>query len=121
MPDEPSGYELQRSIDALRADWRDGIAAINGRLDRLVSTEAHAADLRRVDERMAELAKDLADERQARVADIAQERQARKQEMADMRQALDKMTNLVRWAIAAIAVPVSLFVGNIVFAARGGG
>lgn len=109
MPDEPSGYELQRSIEAMRSDMRDGIAAINSRLDKLVSVEAHAADLRRVDERMADLAKDIADEQQRRQEAVQR-----------LETQMQRMVTTQRYVAAAILLPVALFIGNLLLARSGG-
>lgn len=54
MPDEPSGYELQRSIDALRSDIRNVVA-------NTVNTGTHAAELRRIDDRLNDLKTDIAE------------------------------------------------------------
>lgn len=50
--------------------WRqmvlDGLARIERRLDGLVTTETHAADMRRVDDRLTDLAADIGQERAMR-------------------------------------------------------
>ncbi|OPC84254.1 hypothetical protein B4N89_27960 [Embleya scabrispora] len=59
MPDELTVGELGRSIDALRGELRDGMAALNARLDRMVTTEVYAAQSAHTEWRMAELAREL--------------------------------------------------------------
>lgn len=101
--DAPTPGELSRLITAIRDDQRNGFAAINSRLDRLVSTELFSADQRRVDERLKDLADGITDEREARAAQIK-----------DQRVALDKLTTNLRWLAAAIILPIGLFLANIV-------
>ncbi|MEU0937562.1 hypothetical protein [Embleya sp. NPDC005971] len=59
MPDELTVGELGRSIDALRGELRDGMAALNARLDRVVSTEVYALQSAHTDRRIEELAREL--------------------------------------------------------------
>lgn len=69
--------------------WRqmvlDGLARIERRLDGLVTTETHAADMRRVDDRLTDLATDIGLERAAR---------AEQQAKADAR--LDTLANALQ-------------------------
>ncbi|WP_188188063.1 hypothetical protein [Nonomuraea sp. SYSU D8015] len=43
MPDEPTPWELHRSMEALRRSLESGFASLNSRLDRVVSSELFAA------------------------------------------------------------------------------
>lgn len=123
--DSPTSGELSRLIASIRDDQRNGFAAINARLDRLVSTELFSADQRRVDERLKDLADDIAseiasrtkaleEEKAARVKATEDEKAARVLAIEDQRVAMDKLTTNLRWVAAAIIVPIALFVTNIV-------
>lgn len=124
MTDEPGGWELKRALAEQRTDLREGFKAINERLDRLVSSDAYLADQRRVDDRLKELADDIATEQRARAEAIALERETRTIELnkeqrdrkataAELRAALDKMVQTQRWVAAAIIIPIALFIANI--------
>ncbi|GAA0498283.1 hypothetical protein ACFQ2B_38730 [Streptomyces stramineus] len=58
--------ELGRTVDALRREFHDGMAGINSRLDRLVSSEVHALQSAHADQRIAALDQGLQREREAR-------------------------------------------------------
>jgi hypothetical protein len=105
MPDEPGGWELHRSVAKLSDDLKDGFSAVNQRLDRLVTTEVHAADLRRVDDRLNELA-----------ADISAEREDRRKGEADLQTQIQRLITTIRWVAAAIILPIALFAANIILA-----
>lgn len=108
MNAEPGPWELQRAHEQLRADMREGFQGINSRLDRLVSTDAFAAEQRRVDDKL----KDLAD-------DIAAERESRKIGDQQQQTALDKLIATQRWLLVAIVLPIALFLGNIYISRSG--
>lgn len=55
-------------FDILRGDLRDMRTEFNGRLDKLVTQDAFAAEQRRVDDKFASLGSDLVEEREARIA-----------------------------------------------------
>jgi hypothetical protein len=63
MADEPGGWELKRFNEQLRQDMREGFAGLNTRLDKVVTTEAFTAEQRRVDDKIRDLAEDIAHER----------------------------------------------------------
>ncbi|MCG7285348.1 hypothetical protein MHY85_05080 [Cellulomonas sp. ACRRI] len=67
---DPLQQMIIDELKALRAEQATGFNAIraefNARLDRLVTTEAFAAEQRRVDQRFAEMGQDIVDERLAR-------------------------------------------------------
>ena len=60
MPDEPTPGELGRTIDRMRQDMVGGFGNLNRRLDTFVTAEVHASDVRRVDQRIDGLEKDIA-------------------------------------------------------------
>lgn len=91
MADEPGGWELQRSHEQLRQDMREGFASLGTRLDKVVTAEAFAAEQRRVDDKIRDLADDIAAERRER----------------------EKLTATQRWLIAAILLPIALTVVTI--------
>ena len=81
---------------------------INQRLDRLVTTEAFAAEQRRVDERFREQSKDA----EAEVT-------ARKEADAEIRLGLARTAGLVKWAFASIVLPCAALVATIFLAMKG--
>jgi len=86
---------------------REGFAGINARLDHVVSAPAFAAEQRRIDEALNRLAGDIIAEREDRkVGDLHQQK------------SLDKLVANQRWIIAAVVVPVALFLASI-YLARG--
>lgn len=127
MTDEPTLGEALRRLDATREDMREGFAQINARLDRLVTNDAFQAEQRRVDDKFRDFTKALDDERTARVRAIAEEKLQRVDDIASAEKAredgdkrqqiqLDKLTGNLRWLAASIAVPIALFIANIVAA-----
>lgn len=110
MADAPSTETLAALLERLERSTRAGFEALNTRLDRLVTTEAHNSDLRRVDDRLAELAKDIADEREARAKEIA-----------STQEQIQQMRVTVRWAVAGIIIPIVLVIAQIGYAVIGKG
>lgn len=113
MTQEPGGWELRRALTASDAAMREGFAQLNSRLDKLVSTEAHAADMRRVDDALTRLAGDLAEEREERLAGDHAQSQA-------LEKAFATTSLWVRWIAASLIIPVALFIATILLAQRGG-
>jgi hypothetical protein len=68
VPDELSVGELGRTVDAMRHEFRDGMASINSRLDRLVSAEVYALQSAHTDQRITALSQDLQKEISTREA-----------------------------------------------------
>ena len=109
MSEEPPGnWELQRSLNKLSTDLKDGLAGINSRLDSMVTTGVYGAEQRRVDDRL----KDLAD-------DIGSERESRKTEIAAVMAQMERTAVWLRWLAAMIALPIVLFVINIIITPGG--
>lgn len=109
MSEEPPGnWELQRSLNKLSTDLKDGLAGINGRLDSMVTEGVYGAEQRRVDDRL----KDLAD-------DISAERDARKSEITTVMAQMERTAVWLRWLAAMIVLPIVLFVVNIVINSGG--
>lgn len=61
MTDDLSTGELGRTIDRMRQDMVHGFGNLNQRMDTFVTGEVHASDLRRLDQRIDVLEKDIAD------------------------------------------------------------
>lgn len=99
MAEEPSGWELKRSHEQIRQDMREGFANLGQRLDKLVTESAFTAEQRRVDDKL----KDLAD-------DIAAEREARKNGDTGQQAALDRLIATQRWVIAVVLLPTAFFI-----------
>lgn len=109
MPEtEPTPWELMRVL-------RD----VNAKVDRVVTKDMFQAESRRVDERLAEQARDISEERVDRVAADEKERAARKDDVSKVATALDAFKKEVaetteknranmRWLTSAILVPVGL-------------
>jgi anti-sigma-K factor RskA len=108
---EPTGWELRRQIERLHEDLK---AAVD-RAEKHVTESGLAALLARYDDRMKFLGEDIAEERAMRTADITAEREARKQAVKEIRDEIAALVGRWRWAIAAVALPVALFLGNMVF------
>lgn len=110
MPEtEPTPWELMRLM-----------RQIDGKLDQVVTKDMFQAESRRVDERLDEQGRDIADERTARAEAIATERASRKEEVGGVMTALaafkaettaasDKAKAGMRWLAASIALPIALF------------
>ena len=110
MPEtEPTPWELMRLM-----------RQIDGKLDGVVTKDMFRAESRRVDERLDEQGRDIADERTARAEAIGEERTARREGETTLRAALDAFKTKVetdadkakanaRWLWGGIALPVVLF------------
>lgn len=59
MADEPGNGELGRSLESLRKELRDGMAGINIRLDRVVSTEVYTLQSAHTDQRINVLGQEI--------------------------------------------------------------
>ncbi|GAB3209824.1 hypothetical protein GCM10027294_25750 [Marinactinospora endophytica] len=105
MSDEPSAWELQRSLADMRTDLREGFAQVNARLDRVVSSDLFSAYQVQVAQRFAEVEKDLA----TLQTEVTEERKAHREEhRADERQrAADR-----KWVMSAIVVPIVLLLAQ---------
>ncbi len=130
-------WELVRAeLSQFRIDVASQYQALNARLDGLVRSDVHAADLRRIDDRLRDIADDLAMERTARAEAVAVnvagiealrlslESEAENRRKGDERDALairaelaaerrDRRTSM-RWAVATalttITIVASIFV-----------
>lgn len=110
MSEEPPGnWELQRTLNRVSADLKDGLAQINARFDSMVSTGVYQAEQRRVDDRLKELADD-----------IAQEREARKADLAALTAQMERTAMWLRWIATGLIIPVVLAIANIVLAQGAG-
>lgn len=63
---EPSGWELQRSLERLRADLQSAL----DRAEKHITTDSLATLLARYDDQLRDLNEDLAQERGLRTADV---------------------------------------------------
>lgn len=90
MPDEPSITlgELGRLIQALRGDVREDMAALNARLDRMVSLDVYAAEKHVLTKGIDDLSK--------RVDAMANQRE----------RDADRITQTRRWIVGAVLVPL---------------
>lgn len=138
---EPGPWELQRrldkldtshqaSLDKLDASQQARFDRLDERLDRLVTTEAFAAEQRRTDEKIKDVADALAEERRQRAQNLQDEKHARERALeeekkqrkegdANQQTALDKLVATQRWVIVAILVPVGLFLANLYLSTQG--
>lgn len=119
MPEaEPSSWELMRAI-----------RSVDAKVDNVVTKDMFQAESRRVDERLAEQARDIADEQTARVKADEQERSARKEDVGkvatdlatfkkEVADTAEKNRANMRWLVAAILVPVGLAIFGLL---NGGG
>lgn len=95
---EPTPWELMRFMKGM-----------DGKLDQVVTKDMFQAESRRVDERLDEQGRDIADERTARAEAIGAERATREKEVASVRDEIDKSKSNMRWLAASIALPIGLF------------
>lgn len=102
------GEGQQRGFDSLRAEF-------NQRLDRLVTTEAFAAEQRRVDERLAAMGQDIVDERLARQDELNKAITDRKEQFEKVHDRIAKLTANMRWVASSVLLPIGLFVAGLVF------
>lgn len=72
MADEPTPWELQRTLGAIREDMREGFKGLNQRLDRNVSVELFGAFQKAVDAKFGDIEKDVAEIKAAREAEAGQ-------------------------------------------------
>jgi len=111
MPEtEPTPWELMRLM-----------RQIDGKLDGVVTKDMFRAESRRVDERLDEQGRDIADERTARAEAVGDERTARKEDVSAVRTSLEAFKTKVegdaekakataRWLAGGIALPIVLFI-----------
>ncbi|HEX6685012.1 MAG TPA: hypothetical protein VF062_19640 [Candidatus Limnocylindrales bacterium] len=100
MPDEPTLGELKRTMES-------GFASVNANLREKVSQDVYAADQRRMDDRVADLKVDHAEEKVERKAGDD------KQQIL-----LDKLATNLKWAFATILLPVMFFAADIYLSLR---
>lgn len=106
-------------LKALRGDQQRGFESIrsefNQRLDRLVTTEAFAAEQRRVDERLSAMGQDIVDERLARQDELNKAIADRKEQLDKVHDRIAKLTANMRWIASSVLLPIGLFVAGLVF------
>ena len=112
-PETPGPWELSRSLDKLGSEMTRGFADVNARLDRLVSTDAFTAEQRRVDEALATIREDVADEKKARAEALVGERAAREAGDGAQQTSLDKVVANQKWIAISIVLPIAFFLANI--------
>ncbi|RCV53464.1 hypothetical protein [Marinitenerispora sediminis] len=125
MADEPSVWELHRTMTDMRGDLKDGLAQINARLDRVVSNELFASYQSAVDRRFGELEKDVAALQEQHRGDVDRLRAdvsaqvsavETRQHAADERRAGDR-----RLVFTALIAPALLILLQVVLAVWGAG
>lgn len=113
MTDEPSLGELGRLIQALRGDVRDDMAAINARLDRLVSIDVYTVEKAAMTKDIADLTKDVEQLAAKQNQDIAAFQDQRQKDV-------DRVTQTRRWVVASVVIPLLGLVLPIVLFMAGG-
>lgn len=100
MPDEPTLGELKRTMES-------GFASVNANLREKVSQDVYAADQRRMDDRVADLKVDHAEEKVERKA-------------GDDRQQLllDKMATNIKWLLTGLLLPTVFFAVTVYLSLR---
>jgi hypothetical protein len=101
MADEPSNGELGRLILALRDDFREDMAALNSRVDRLVSGDVYAVE-------KAAMAKEIAD-----IAKSMEELKAQRERDAE------RVTQTRRYVFASVIIPLLGIVVPLILTLRG--
>lgn len=96
------------------------LKSVDRKLDDVVTKDMFTAESRRVDDKLASLGEDIADERAARTREIAEEqgarekailaeRHAREAAWKEQKERADKQASNVRWLAATILLPIALF------------
>lgn len=96
VSDEPTPWELQRALAAMRQDLREGFKSVNDRLDRVPTSDLMAAWQARYDQQLADIRRD--------VAEIQEDRKHEARERAKASRAA--MGALVTAFVAPIVVAV---------------
>lgn len=100
MTDEPTLGELKRTMET-------GFASVNANLREKVSQDVYAADQRRVEDRMADMKVDQAEEKVERKAgDKEQQTQ------------LDKMSTNMKWLLTGLLLPTVFFAVTVYLSLR---
>ncbi|AIY16131.1 hypothetical protein GUY44_11880 [Pimelobacter simplex] len=118
MTQEPGAWQLQQRLDErldkIDANQQAGFDRLDKRFDRLVTTEAFNAEQRRVDDKIKDLADDIAAERDARRISMIEEKAAREDGDKRQQSALDKLIANQKWIVVTILIPIALFIANLV-------
>lgn len=121
--DEPRPGELARQLAEFRADIREDFAAVNQRLDRLVSADVYASDQRETNRRLIatesaveKLVAALEVERQTRQAAINAEAKSRGDAFKELAATTTART---RWMVTAIVIPTVMFLANLYIGIKG--
>ena len=114
MSDEPSLGELGRLIQALRGDVREDMAAINSRLDKLVSADVYAAEKAAMAKDISDLSKDLDQLAAKQERDVAAIQEQRSQDA-------NRVTQTRRYMVASVIIPVLGLVIPVILFMVGGG
>jgi hypothetical protein len=100
MTDEPTLGELKRTMET-------GFASVNANLREKVSQDVYAADQRRIDDRMADMKVDQAEEKVERKAGDD------KQQLL-----LDKMSTNMKWLLTGLLLPTVFFAVTVYLSLR---
>ncbi|UUW88408.1 hypothetical protein [Pimelobacter simplex] len=123
MSQEPGPWQLQQRLDErldkIDVNQQAGFDRLDKRLDRLVTTEAFNAEQRRVDDKLKDLADDIAAERDARRMALVDEQRAREAGDKSQQLALDKLIANQKWILVTILIPIALFIANLVISRSG--
>lgn len=110
---EPNTGELSRMLALMRDEQRDFRREVNARIDRLATAESLDGERRRVDERLKDLADDIAAEAKARKeGDTALALDITKA-FEGVGKRLDSVGVWVRALLVGLLVPVALFVATM--------
>ncbi len=90
------------NFKVLREDLAAFRNEMNTRLDRLVSQDAFEGERRRVDERMAQLGKELVDEVSARKLAVAAEEKSRTLVVQELERRNARTGSWIRWTIGVL-------------------
>lgn len=113
MADEPSLGELGRLIQLLRGDVREDMAAINARLDKLVSADVYAAEKEAMAKDISDLGKDLERLAAKQERDMTTVQEQRSQDA-------NRVTQTRRYMVASVIIPILGLVIPIVLFMAGG-
>ncbi|MGV9278040.1 hypothetical protein [Streptomyces griseosporeus] len=121
MSDEPVTLgELGRLIQALRGDFRDDMAQINTRLDRLVSIDVYTVEKAAMFKDIADLTKAVEQLAAKHQQDVNAIREQREKDQEQRQKDADRVTQTRRYLVASVLIPLLGLILPVVLFLAGG-
>jgi hypothetical protein len=115
---EPSNAELAARIADFKADNRAAFDRLENRFSKVVSADVYALEIKELRDDIKDLVAALTLERAERIKALVDEKKARDAYADDQAK---KRTNLIRFVVSAIVIPVGLVVVQLYGTIRGFG